>query len=803
MTELLSKEHSILEKGMMEFRPFGVDLEGNKIRDSSGFTVRANVEFLHDAVVGIRGEIAGKAAVEELVRLLNKRIPDKAYHVSPGFLMDVWNSYSYEFVMFLVEFCIILSGDPLFQYHMGEQKLISPIIQTLGRPFGVRQIYRMFPHFGQKYSKGSLYFESDTITDHSAVLRMKFNDHIYPQFGPYRKACTYHVCQSSKAALGAFPHLIYGLKPASIVDRSCMANGDEYCEWEFTWMSKEPQPAWGVVAGGATGGALFGLLSAAFPAQPWMFTAGIGLLAGTAVGFAYTSHIFKKTAAEKDRILQEQVKFVDRRHEELREAYLLQQQAAVDLKRKIGQLTLLHQTGMIVSSILDQDKLIDTALQTIKHNLHFDRVMLSFYDAESKASGGAKLIGVPDEVAAFASSLITPVDDPSTIEGQLFLEGKPILIQDIHSVWNRMHPFLQQLAAVTQAKSIISVPLKVKDRIIGALTVDRLQDHALNEEDLDVMVTVANELAVALDHAWAYRKVEQLNAELEGKVQIRTAQLEAANEKLKALNQMKSEFFAHVSHDLSQPMTAIQGEAENMLHGVAGSINEEQSGNLRRILYSVGRVTRMRDALLYLAQIESGTIELKPEPIQLDRLLSEIAEGFYHAFTKKVIAFEIAGPNQAITLHVDRYMLTQILTNLLENAIKYTPSGGSIQILSQIQSDRSVRIHVTDTGCGIAPDNIPKVFEKFFRGRSTMSSAPGSGLGLAIAKRLVELHGGTIGVESSLGVGSSFFFTLPMNHESSQPPQWEAAYCVLMMSTLTACVIHAQGFRSWFSTVSF
>lgn len=770
MTELLLKDHRILEKGEMEFRPFGVDTDGNKIRDSSGFTIRANVEYLRDIVAMVNGEAAGEEVVKELTRLLNERIPDKAYHVTPTFLMDVWNSYSYEFVMFLVEFCIILSGDPLFQYHMGEQKLISPIIQTLGRPFGVRQIYKMFPHFGQKYSKGSLHFESDTITDHSAVLRMKFKNHIYAQFGRYRKSCTYHVCQSSKAALGAFPHLIYGLQPARIVDRSCMANGDEFCEWEFTWIPKEPRPIWGVFAGAVSGGAVLALLSTAFPTQPLSYNAWIGLLVGTTVSFAYSSRIFKKIAAEKDRILQEQVQFVDTRHEELRESYLLQQQAAVDLKRKIGQLTLLHQTGMIVSSTLDQEELINSALQAIKYNLNFDRVMLSFYNSERQLTGDARLIGVPDEVAAFASSLITLVDDASTIEGQLFLEGKPILVKDIRSVWDRMHPFLQQLAAVTQAKSIISVPLKIKNRIIGALTVDRLQDNALNEEDLDVMVTVANELAVALDHAWAYRKVEQLNADLEEKVRVRTAELESANEQLKELNQVKSTFVSVVSHELRTPMTAIRVYVENMLDGLTGSLNNDQSRYLDRILFNVDRLTRLSTDLLDLSKIESGKVELRREPLQLQTLIYEIAEAFHYILDEKSITLDTSHADDAVTINADRDKLVQVFTNLLSNALKFTPVGGRIRILTHVETEGYLCIRVTDTGCGIGPDELPKVFEKFFRGESTPSGIKGAGLGLAIVKNLVELHGGAVGVESTVGQGSTFYFTVPTSLVSIPTP---------------------------------
>ena len=140
MADLLSKDHRITEKGMMEFRPFGVDAQGNKIRDASGVTVVANVECLEEFVAEARGREAGQKAVADLCRLLNERINDQAYHVTPQFLRQVWNSYSYEFVCFLGEFCSEISGDQRFQFHVGEKKLISPIIQTLGRPFSVSQI---------------------------------------------------------------------------------------------------------------------------------------------------------------------------------------------------------------------------------------------------------------------------------------------------------------------------------------------------------------------------------------------------------------------------------------------------------------------------------------------------------------------------------------------------------------------------------------------------------------------------------------------------------------------------------------
>lgn len=235
MAELLPKNRTILERPYMEFRPFGVDEQRAKIRDVSGITVKANMDYLEEVASRTRGPDAAIGAVERLALLLNERIRDSAYHVTPSFLKSPWNSYSYEFVMYLAEFCISLSGDREFQFNVGKEKFISPPIQALGRPFTVPQIYKMFDHFGEKFARGSIRFGVGLVTDRTAVLRMKFTDRIYEQFGPYRKRCASLICSSAKSGLAAVPERVHGLGLATIKDRSCIADGEEYCEWEFEW----------------------------------------------------------------------------------------------------------------------------------------------------------------------------------------------------------------------------------------------------------------------------------------------------------------------------------------------------------------------------------------------------------------------------------------------------------------------------------------------------------------------------------------------------------------------------------------
>lgn len=336
----LPKDRTILERPLMEFRPFGRDERGDKIQDISGAIVKANIDQLEDTVTKAAGHEAGLRAGQELCRLLNERIPDPLYHVTPEILKNVWNSYSYEFVSYMREFCERLSGDPQFHYHTGQGKHLSPLIQVLGRPFTLPQIYKLWPHFGSKFAKGSVIFEANEVTDRTAILRLKFTERTYQQFGPYRKACARITCDASKGGLSMVPVRVHNLPAAAVKDRTCIANGDEWCEWEVAWSPQRRNraiwPFWGVMAASSI------LMYLKF------FHPDIG--AGEALGVALiaimvawlTSLSLRRQGNKREALIQEQVQFLEERHEELREVYLEQEQTQVELRRKVNQLTTLH-----------------------------------------------------------------------------------------------------------------------------------------------------------------------------------------------------------------------------------------------------------------------------------------------------------------------------------------------------------------------------------------------------------------------------------------------------------------------------
>ena len=240
--ELLPKDRTILEREVMEFRPFGLDEQGYTIRDLSGMSIRAIVVYLEKSLTRARGASAGSQAVEELCRLLNERIKDPVYHVTPELLKNAWNSYSYEFTAYLYEFCERMSGDPRFVFRGGMEKA-SSIMQVLARPFSLAQIYGMFLYFGNKFASGSVEFRVVEVTPTSAILAMKFSDRTLRQFGPYRRRCAQLMCQAAQGIMAAVPVRVHGLPPATLTELSCIANDDEWCQWAIRWQA-EGQDTW-------------------------------------------------------------------------------------------------------------------------------------------------------------------------------------------------------------------------------------------------------------------------------------------------------------------------------------------------------------------------------------------------------------------------------------------------------------------------------------------------------------------------------------------------------------------------------
>lgn len=228
---------------------------------------------------------------------------------------------------------------------------------------------------------------------------------------------------------------------------------------------------------------------------------------------------------------------------------------------------------------------------------------------------------------------------------------------------------------------------------------------------------------------------------------------------LRQIDRLKSEFINTISHDLRSPLTAVLGYVE--LLGRVGTLNDAQREFVQRVQTSIQNITALVNDLLELGRIEAG-VDVQKELLPLDSLVQLAIETYDSIATEKGLRLRLSLPpdGQAIEMRGDPIRLRQMIDNLLNNAIKYTPEGGEITVELEKQNGQAI-LRVSDTGPGIPPADQPHIFEKFYRATNVPKGVGGSGLGLAIVKSIVDSHHGRIWVESTLGKGSTFVVVLP------------------------------------------
>jgi signal transduction histidine kinase len=236
------------------------------------------------------------------------------------------------------------------------------------------------------------------------------------------------------------------------------------------------------------------------------------------------------------------------------------------------------------------------------------------------------------------------------------------------------------------------------------------------------------------------------------------------NARLSELDRMKDTFLSMITHELRTPMTAMIGLAENLEAGVYGPLNEPQTETLHKIIESGGRLRQLVNDLLDLSKMEAGMMRLQREPLDPRTLVEAVIhqlESFAEVGGVKLlnrVGYDLP------EVDCDGQRVEQVLTNLLSNALKFTPPAGTVTINATTQ-EQFVVFTVADTGCGIAPEAQAHIFDKFIQLHPNRDDrTKGTGLGLAIVRHLVELHGGTVSVESEVGQGSRFSFSLPIFH---------------------------------------
>ncbi|OLC09172.1 MAG: hypothetical protein AUH41_06140 [Gemmatimonadetes bacterium 13_1_40CM_66_11] len=333
--------------------------------------------------------------------------------------------------------------------------------------------------------------------------------------------------------------------------------------------------------------------------------------------------------------------------------------------------------------------------------------------------------------------------------------------QALHYHGEAVQPVRHQLRlTVAVPQGLVLVPLRAGTKLVGVLGV--VPGATFGADERAALDQAAPNLAIACERGSAHHNTRRLAVE----VRQTAKRLEQLNSELDGAMKTKDQFLSNISHELRTPLNSIIGFTDLLLTEDLGApLSDQQRDFLETVARNGRHLLELINELLDLQRIAAGRMELKPEPVELAGLLNEAASSVQaqaHQHLHELVVTPLPG---ALRVQADAGRVRQVLLNLLSNAIKFTPDGGRITVVAGAVNGgggSEVRIAVTDTGIGIAAEDQPKLFKEFSQlDASASRKYEGTGLGLALSRRLVELHGGTMGVESEMGKGSTFWFTLP------------------------------------------
>jgi signal transduction histidine kinase len=411
-----------------------------------------------------------------------------------------------------------------------------------------------------------------------------------------------------------------------------------------------------------------------------------------------------------------------------------------ELTRSIGELKALGEVSQAVSSTLDLETVLTRIVSHAVQLSGTDGGAIYEYDEQSEEF----LLRATDHMEEELINALraNPPRLGDGVVGRAAASREPVMVPNI--LEERAYaPRMRQMLERFGFRASLAVPLLRENRIVGGLVVRRKSAGDFRPEVIELLKTFATQSVLAIQNARLFREIED-----------KSRQIEAAN-------RHKSEFLANMSHELRTPLNAIIGFSEVLGERLFGELNEKQAEYTDDILTSGRHLLSLINEILDLSKVEAGRMELELAAFDLPLAIDNARTFVRERATKHGISLDVSVDERLGDFIGDERKIKQILLNLLSNAVKFTPEGGRIGINAR-QTDGSVEISVSDTGIGIAAEDQPKIFEEFRQvGADYAHKSEGTGLGLTLAKKFVELHGGKIWVESEVGKGSTFTFTLP------------------------------------------
>jgi len=414
-----------------------------------------------------------------------------------------------------------------------------------------------------------------------------------------------------------------------------------------------------------------------------------------------------------------------------------------ELGRKVTQLEALGAVGQAESFSLNLNEVLNTIITQAVQLSGTDGGSIYEFDEDAREFRIATVSGTSQETLDALRRTRIPLED--TFLGQAAVLGRSLELPDL-----RAAPLDPHLSVLAQGgwRSLVAVPMLREGRIVGAMVVRRHAPGNVPQEICDLLETFAGQSALALINAKLYRQLERQSAALE------------------VASRHKSEFLASMSHELRTPLNAIIGFSEVLLERMFGELNERQDDYLRDIRSSGKHLLELLNDILDLSKIEAGQMVLNRSEFAVRESLEYCLSMVRERALKQRILLSLEVDPEVGLLDADRLRFRQVVLNLLSNAVKFTPDGGRVDVRASVR-DQDLVVLVADTGVGVPAEDRERIFDSFQQGTRHDEQTEGTGLGLTLSKRILELHGGRIWVESEAGQGSTFGIALPT--ESSEP----------------------------------
>lgn len=580
----------------------------------------------------------------------------------------------------------------------------------------------------------------------------------------------------------------WGLPRATVSEPRCAAEGDEACLIEIRWQNPSLGPRFWIPTGvGAAGGAALAGAAALGVAPALAPVAVTVSLAGVALGYGLRERGRRR---HTQRMLDLQAEEVIYSNKELEKKFR-------DLETKIDQLSLLMDLSAAVNATLDVEKIYEQALQRLVQGMGYQTAHLLLVDQARRVVRGHKSAGPGAEGLPRLEAFEFPLDSPDSLAARIARTGLPVVLGDVETAGPPVHLATARALGI---RSLVAVPLRVKDRVFGVLTVASSEPDRLVETDLELLSAVANHVALAVDRAESFQTIEDLTRGLEDKVRVRTEQLRAANEELQAAyrnlqaTQMQliqrekmasvGQLVAGVAHELNNPIGFVFSNVttlDDFVRRLRAIVDTYRAVELpepaRTQVQAQWDALKVDYALRYLDSMIQGIREGAErtrkivrdlrvfarsddamwQPVDLHEEIESSLTLLNHLLKDRVTVHRKLGTLPSV--ECVRSQIDQVFLNLLANAAQAIEGPGEITVETRVDGGCAVVV-ITDTGPGIPPEVMGRVFDPFF---TTKPVGEGTGLGLSISYEIVvKKHGGELTAASPPGQGAVFTVRLPL-----------------------------------------